>query len=216
VSGFGNIFAKFVREFGGEVIPEGSEETADYLFRCESVIAELKTLEKDALPEHVRKLGTLVASWQRRGSIRCYGHVMLDLQTVPLDVQREWLHLVESPIEGRIRKANAQIRSTKERFQMPGAQGLLLIANDGNLLHTEPKTFMISIARILQKRDETGAPKFPEIRGVSYFSFGVPAAGTSELFWVSGTIDSKADRYLSEFQHRMRDAWVDFYGRNQS
>jgi hypothetical protein len=52
--------------------------------------------------------------------------------------QREWLDLLESPIEGIIRKANRQIRSTKTRERMTGAKGLLLIVNDGNFLHTAP------------------------------------------------------------------------------
>ena len=46
-----SAFNEFVEEFGGELIskavPANPEENADYLFRDEGVVAELKCLQKD-------------------------------------------------------------------------------------------------------------------------------------------------------------------------
>src|SRR6266404_698574 len=87
---------------------------------------------------------------------------------------------------------------------LQGAKGLLLIVNDGNLLHTAPVEFMTLVARVLQKRSEDGERKFPHIRGVVYFSYRVPAAGESNLFWIPGTLEPAADADLSAFQDRLQ------------
>jgi len=83
--------------------------------------------------------------------------------------------------------------------------------NDGNLLHTTPVEFMTLIARILQKRTPDGQKKFPHIRGVVYFSYRVPMAGESKLFWIAGTMEPALDVDLNAFQNRLRREWVDYF-----
>jgi hypothetical protein len=79
--------------------------------------------------------------------------------------------------------------------------------NDGNFLHTAPLEFMTLVARVLQHKTSSGERKFPHIRGVVYFSYRVPAAGESNLFWVPGTIEPKADKDLQAFQNKLRIEW---------
>src|SRR5216683_1890469 len=211
MANFEQAFGRFVQSIGGEIVPRCAQESADYIFRAEKVVAELKTLEEDSLPSHVQKLSALFENWQRRGLIRVFGTATIDIQTVPQELQREWLDLIEPPIEGIIRKANGQIRSTKEVHQLSAAKGLLLIVNDGNFLHTVPVNFMISVGRILQKKDELCQSRFPHIRGVVYFSYRIPAAGDPALFWLPGTMEPAADADLSTFQDRLQREWFAYF-----
>ena len=57
-------------------------ESADFLFRNPDILTELKTLEEDARREHAQKLTGLINDWTRRGLIRIYGRVRIDLQTL--------------------------------------------------------------------------------------------------------------------------------------
>ncbi len=207
------IFGGFIESIGGEVLTRSEEESADFIFRGAKVVIELKTLERDASVEHAQKLGGLATGWGRRGRVRVYGTTVMDLQTIHPECQLEWLDLLEAPIERIVRKANSQIRSTKRREDLPDAKGLLLILNDGNLLHTAPIVFMNLVARVLHKKAAGSATKFPEIRGVVYFSFRVRAAGEPNLFWVPGTIDPEADSDLRAFQDRLRREWFAYFAR---
>jgi len=197
----------------GQVVPRGQKQSADYLFRQEKVVVELKTLLEDATPAHVRKLSALTNNWMNKGLVRGYGRLILNLQTICQECQHEGLDLLQGPVEGVIRKANSQIRSTKNAEQLADAKGLLLIVNDGNSLRTEPVNFMILVARILQKKSESGEQRFPEIRGVVYFSYRVPAARESTLFWVAGTMEPEADGDLRSFQARLQREWLAYYAR---
>jgi hypothetical protein len=123
-------------------------------FPGEKVEIELKTLERDARVEHAQKLGGLAIAWGRRGRVRVYGTTVMDLQTIHPECQLEWLDLLENPIEWIFRKANSQIRSTKRRENLPDAKGLLLIPNDGNLLHTAPIVFMNLVAGVCTRRPQ--------------------------------------------------------------
>jgi hypothetical protein len=116
---FEQIFDRFVESIGGEVIPKSDVESADFLFRADKIVAELKTLERDARDEHVRKLLGLAQEWDRRGQVRVIGRAVLSLRKIHPQAQREWLDLLEAPIEGIARKANRQIRSTTEADRLP-------------------------------------------------------------------------------------------------
>lgn len=129
---FEDVFGAFVRSIGGEIVPRGAYRSADYIFRADKIVIELKTLQKDSLPTHVRELSELVERWKKKGLVRGYGTFAIDLHAVPLECQREWLDLLEASIEDKIRDAHDQTRSTKEVHQLPEGKGLILIVNDGN------------------------------------------------------------------------------------
>ncbi len=210
---FEAVFGRFIESIGGQVLPRSADESADFAFRADNVVIELKTLERDVRADHADKLGKLVNEWARRGLVRIYGRATIDLQKLPLECQREWLDILEGPIEGIVRKANRQIRSTKARERLPSAKGLLLIVNDGNLLHTAPAEYVNLVARVLKKKGPGGGVKFPDIRGIVYFSYRVVAAGDSRLFWAPGTIDPTADADLQAFQFRLGNEWFAYYSK---
>jgi hypothetical protein len=203
---FEKLFQHFVSDFGGEVLPEvHSVPYADFLFRGDGVVSELKTLEEDKSADYERKLQALSADWMRRRLILGYGTFQISLPRLPQQCQREWLHVLEPPVEHLIRDANRQIRSTKEHLKLEGHRGLLLIANDGNFLHTDPTNYMILVSRVLKKKRD-GKPRFPHIDGVVYFSYRIASKNERLPFWAPGIV-AQSDSTMSAFQDRLRDGW---------
>src|SRR6266567_2712992 len=133
-------FNEFVKEFNGELVSELLPDNppfknADYLFRNDNVIAELKCLQKDILeePDIKAKVNALYDVWVHKGLVRpAWGTFEVNVANLPLECQREVYGLIKKPIKRTIEKANKQIKSTKEHLNLPNAAGLLLLANDGN------------------------------------------------------------------------------------
>jgi hypothetical protein len=206
---FRHFFERFVPAFGGEVLAEvHSVPYADFLFRNDRIVSELKTLEEDKNTDHARKLQALTTDWMRRGLILGFGKFQISLPRLPQQCQREWLDILESPVETLIRDANRQIRSTKEYLKLEDHKGLLLIANDGNFLHTDPVNYMILVSRLLQKKKD-GKPRFPHIDGVVYFSYRIRSKNEGLPFWLPGTM-AEDDRVMSEFQTKLRNGWFGY------
>jgi hypothetical protein len=166
-------FRTVVKSLGGELLPEGQGKSADFFFAKENIVVEFKTLEEEAAQEHAKKLQGLVNGWMKRGLFVAYGRPVLSLQKLNAPLQREWLKLLQSPVQEIVRKANRQIRSSKQSLGAQEAKGLLIIANEGNLLHTSPRDYMMLVARVLQRKTD-GKPQFPHISGVIYFSLLIP------------------------------------------
>jgi hypothetical protein len=206
-------FDSFVEHFGGELIDRllpTQSKRADYLFRQQGVIAELKRLEKQTFDaDYHQKLTQLCQNWLRRGRVIAFGRVHLNLGQLPPDCQREWLRLLESPIQRNIlADANQQIRSTREALAMPTAKGILLLASDGNYC-LQPPDVVTLVARILEKKKETGEPIFSAIRAVAFFSLnmfvGTPQAAKC-IYWMNGLRDMQ-DRELSAFLKHLELSW---------
>lgn len=209
---FEQFFRGFVTAFGGEVLRENDAKTADFLFRNPDVLAELKTLEEDARTEHAERLTGLITDWTRRGLIRIFGRVRIDLQKLNPVLQREWLQILQAPVERIVAKANRQIRSSKKSLGLPSAKGLLLVANDGNFLHTNPTDYIILVARVLAKKTANGERRFPHIHGIVYFSYRVGSLAEGMPFWASGDTEprSSTDLVMREFQEKLRSGWFSY------
>jgi hypothetical protein len=149
----------------------------------------------------------------KRGLLIGFGTFQISLQKVHPICQSEWLDILQPPIEGIVRKANRQIRTTKQTLNLPNAKGLLLIANDGNLLHTSPTDYMILVARALAKKTPTGDLQFPHILGVVYFSYRVASRDEGVPFWVPGDTKLGGDAQMQALQARLRDGWFSYLAR---
>lgn len=125
---FESFFHEFVREFGGEVLPAAQEgRTADYFFRNQGIIAELKTLAVDQTADIDRKLTPKVLEWIREngripsGAVEGGKHFVA-FKDMPREVQVYWLGLLKAAVEPLIRDANGQIRDTMHRMDLPSAK----------------------------------------------------------------------------------------------
>jgi hypothetical protein len=130
----------FVKQAGGELVTDLIDErnppsNADYFFREQNVIVELKALESDTFGHpYKRRLGELVASWVARGLIAPYGtSVPLRINEIPPECQKQWNALTRRSMQSKVfAKANGQINATKRLLGKATAKGVLLLASDGN------------------------------------------------------------------------------------
>ena len=140
-----NSFNEFVKKFGGDLVsdlmPHGIDlpKNADYLFRPNPVatrrepvvVAELKCLEKELFnnDEDAQRLEELFQKWTVRGAAtksELLGWAFRG-QRLPVKCQQDMIKVATRTIETAIRKAKKQIQSTRERFELPQARGLLLL-----------------------------------------------------------------------------------------
>jgi len=213
-------FDAFVKEFKGELVRElvdvkKRETNADYLFRNDSVIAELKCLEKDTFDaEYDRKLNTLVDSWVKRRLLWYVGKPKLELRKLDPICQQEWLRLVEPHLQRHVvTQANLQIKMSKQQLKHPNAKGLLLIAIDGNY-SLQPEDLITHFGRILTKTKKDGSLLYSSIHWVVFFTVnvGVRLKNMPEdaLVWLPA-YRYRDDTTTSTFIEKLREGWIGFH-----
>ena len=198
------IHAKGMRlqDYLGEV---PSYSNADYIFPDDKVIAELKCIEKDPMQDAAfqAKISRLLQRWADEGRCVVYGST-LDVTQIPLDCAHEFFDLLKSQLEDSfLKKANKQIRETKERLKMQDGRGLLLLANDGNGTLDPLTTFYIL--------HHAFAGHYSSIDHVIYFTANmvlVPHLIAKNCFlWSNVKLDHR-EEINTEFLDRLRQAWI--------
>jgi hypothetical protein len=214
---FESIFRKFVTGFGGEVLPETSDsKVADYLFRKQNIVAELKCLMQDQTEAMNQRVLKIVLEWIKAHNKFPPGYdgEFLEIAKVPRELSDKWLDILRSPVENFIRDANRQIRQTKIRLGISDAKGLLLVFNQQNLLHNRPKDFRRLIESVLLKRDGERRLRFQNINGVVYFSFESVKSDVEQMsFWAPMQVRESLTEDVTPmqtFQRELRDAWYAF------
>ena len=212
---FETKFREVVSGLGGQVLPKTEAESADFLFPDDNVIVELKTLMADARRDHDNKLKNLSNQWMKRGLLLVYGQQLINLRELNPICQREWLDVLQPPVEEIVSKANSQIRSSKRTLNRESARSVLVIANDGNFLHTQPLDYMNLVGRVLQKRTREGLPRFPHVDGVVYFSYRIPSKSENLPFWVDGTVKKPPmlEPELCRFHSKLKIGWYEYHSR---
>lgn len=213
-------FNEFVVSTGGELIEKilpnnNGRKRADYLFRSPPVVAELKCLEHEInMADYVRKLQARVNDWSRRGLVRGYGRVQLDIRELPRRCQDEWLELHERPIQKHVlADANKQIREAKESLGLPDARGVVLIANEGQFI-SSPADLMTYAARILKKRKPDGQLIYSSIQYVVVFAVNTriasPEFPKGMVSWFAGRREQGAEEPWTEFLNELGESWIRF------
>jgi len=138
--------AACVREIGGVVLEDElgqspSFANADYLFRAHDTVAELKCMEKDTRSEQrfVEQVTAMHRRWVRNGIVRQppvgnAGRVVVNSSDIPKQCSMEIMELLRTRIQRLVKKANQQIGKTKAALELDNAKGLLLLANDGDMM----------------------------------------------------------------------------------
>lgn len=211
---FEALFKCFVKEFGGEVLPETSEaKIADYLFRKQNIVAELKCLVIDQTAPMNIKLTQVVKNVVKKNESLlslCDGKP-LEIAKAPREISAPWLDILTAPLEGIIESANRQIRSTKAQLTLPSARGLLLIFNHGNVLHNRPKDFRLLVAKVLRKKLPSRELRFTHIHGVVYFSYETVKTQEQNMsFWAAMQIQvapGDDTKPMEQFQKELQQGW---------
>lgn len=205
-----SAFADFIRKYGGEVVEDivGASpdfKNADYLFRSNGVVAELKRLVEDKSEDEriQRKIQQKFDGWMDDGTIGpIYGHVKIKSKTLPEHCQRELIDVYKPPIQRRIIKANKQIKATLNRFKIQNGKGLIILVNDGNYaLEADAALYLIS--RILGEN-------FKQINSVVYCTVNMfassPMTPKPTLFWAN-TYRSAVPCVEEEFLMNLFRGW---------
>ena len=127
-----NTFNAFVVSVGGQRIdtlhPKLTFLNADYIFPDEKIIIELKTLETEVqnTDQFREKMGIV-----HRKLHANYKKAPLSLDpNVSAEYLKAFIELFRAPLARIVKKANSQIKSTKQNLDYADYQGILLLIND--------------------------------------------------------------------------------------
>jgi hypothetical protein len=211
-------FETFVVKYGGQLVRDlisnvHPPKNADYLFHTPSVVAELKVIEQDAVTvREMQKLNVLANSWVRRGLIPpAYGRREIALRSLPSQCQREWMHIHEVSWKRRLEDANKQIKATKIALNVPGACGILFVADD-TIEPWDPNDAFTFIARVLKSRKSDGREIYSSIERIVYFSVN-PRGATPDgdlNYWFS-SYRYKNEEIISQFLKDFGDRWIEYH-----
>jgi hypothetical protein len=206
-------FGEFVKCFGGQLVADivgqsPSFANADYLFRAENVVAELKTLTEDKSHDEAtqKKFGALFRSWIARKLIPPQPiPSAIYSRDYPMICQKEMYDVWARPVKKHLAKANRQIRETKTQLGLHSAKGLVIVANDGNWAVPPPVLLHILFKSI--KSDFHSIDSFVLLT-VNMFSSSTRIGNAPVLVWLQGTRDETS--FPNEFGDRLGDGWRRF------
>lgn len=132
-----SFLREFVRSIGGLVIEDALPEprlfaNADFAFPAESVVAELKEIEtefsnsasfKKGFSELLDRVAMEQPDWRPT--------LLGGDGKVPKWLNSELIRLFRPPLSRILKKANLQLRETKQHFEITSNTGVLLLVNDG-------------------------------------------------------------------------------------
>ncbi len=209
-------FDKCVESIGGQRLSQlvGSSpnfNNADYLFCNHKVVAELKTLEEDkGKDEKFRtKIHELFNVYLNEGKtdLLIYGEVEVNANDISKDFGMEIMELFRRPIQGVIKKANKQIRQTKEHLGLTDHYGLLLLVNDGHKM-LNPDQLKWILANTLKRNS------YSSIDAILFFTVNLkarhPAFKEDLLVWA--LMERPGFRRCpNDFAEELRSAWFNHY-----
>ena len=212
-------FNAFVEEFGGELVSRlvGSSpgfDNADYLFDRYRVIAELKTLDEDKLldPRFIDKTSRLYEEAHRNGGTQVvvFGTVRMSASEFTPECQERLMKLCEQPIRDAVKKANRQIRQTKEHLKRADYKGVLIVVNENNTA-LAPIIAVELLHRILAR------PHYSSIDNAVFFTVNLRATHVSKggdfMTWVSILRYPEDDEAFERFESALRNSWHEYLAR---
>jgi len=113
-------------------------DNADFLFRADNVIAELKCLDEDLVndSEFIEKATAVHLEQQRLDITRqvpiVFGEAWVTTEGRSPEYIKAMRELYYEPIRRSIKKANKQIKTTAEKLGIEGPKGLVVIANNNH------------------------------------------------------------------------------------
>ena len=158
---------------------------ADYLFAEHETVAELKILSVDQMrkPNIRDKMSEIYREAMDRGEtdVIVYGEARVSSDHLSAKYARNVGEVYRTPVQGVVKKANKQIRQTKEKLGLPGYSGLLILVND-NHIALEPQHLDWVMRETLKNRN------YSSIGSILYFTANLiarhPELDTDLLVWI--------------------------------
>ncbi|HAW57809.1 MAG TPA: hypothetical protein DCX03_02140 [Bacteroidales bacterium] len=207
-----SFFNEYVEYFGGQVISKREDNlddrpNADYLFKSEKVIAELKCFQKDLFnnEEDISRIMNFLDRWVERKLIKQADKLKIILGSKKLSIEcyYDLLSACTKTIDRALHKANKQIQESKRTFSLPDAKGLVLLCNDGNYF-VQNDIFLGLIANLMSKKYIES-----DIDGFVYFTINqvstIPNSGLDWQLWVPSyrnENDSDLSQFVNDLGHK--------------
>lgn len=182
-----DFFNEYVEYFGGQVVSKNEQNlidrpNADYLFKNENVVAELKCFQKDLFntEEDIPRFFSFLNKWEERKLIEQGDKIKIICGTkqLPQECYFDLLNACTKTIDRALHKANKQIQESKRTFSIPNAKGLVLLCNDGNYF-VQNDIFIGLIANLMSRKYLES-----DIDGFVYFTLNqVSTIPNSQLDW---------------------------------
>ena len=181
---------------------------ADYMFDEDEVVVELKCLEENKIDDEAitEKASLLYAEALRDGTapVVAFGTVRLTTDGFPESFVRKLAELYRRPIQGVIKKANKQIRQTKQHLNRPRHKGLLLLVNDGHQA-LDPSHVMWLLHETFRRNS------YSSINSVVFFTVNLlakkPDIDRDLLVWIPANIPDR-DPCPSALLKRLQESWI--------
>jgi hypothetical protein len=143
---------------------------------------------------------------------------MMAFVDAPEEIRKGWAKILSDPVENIIKKAHRQIRDTKKSKNFPSARGVVLIFNEGNLLHNRPQDFARIAGEVIQKPNSDQTRRFPHIDGMVYFSGESvttvdEVTGKSMPFWGPFQVAGDGAEEMKRFQNELKEGWFQYVAR---
>ncbi|GAB3166722.1 hypothetical protein [Telluribacter humicola] len=156
-----DFITKFVHSTNGQLVSEYLNSTpdfenADYFFKSDNIIIELKCLEKDLFSdEDFERNERLIDRWIEEKLITKSDIIAIFLRKkqIPEKCLQEMFKLARRTFQKVIEKANKQLRETKTKAGNADTKKVLMICNDGNYLFPNALLFSL-VCDIISTRKE--------------------------------------------------------------
>jgi len=207
-----SFFNEYVEYSGGQVISKCEDNlddrpNADYLFKNENVIAELKCFQKDLFnnEEDIPRIMNFLDRWEERKLIKQADKlkIILGSKKLPIECYYDLLSACTKTIDRALHKANKQIQESKRTFSLPDAKGLVLLCNDGNYF-VQNDIFLGLVANLMSRKYMES-----DIDGFVYFTINqvstVPNSGLDWQLWVPSyrnENDSDLSQFVNDLGHK--------------
>lgn len=128
-------------------------DNADYYLENYNIIAELKCLQDDKSTDKkfINKIKEKFREHLKKEKMHVFGTILINSNQVSKDCSKEIQDIFRKPIQDITKKANKQIRETKQKLNKDNAHGLLILINDNNKL-LEP-SFAVGLIGECLRRD---------------------------------------------------------------
>lgn len=132
-------FASIVEMLGGKRVSDfvGSAppfENADFIFPCFQIVVELKCLDENKIADEnlIDKASRIYMEELQSGQVPAvvFGRVRMTTEGFSPEYTKKIINLYKAPINGQVKKANAQIKATREQLNIRNYAGLLMVANN--------------------------------------------------------------------------------------
>lgn len=204
------IFDRFVESVKGErlslSLPKNpSFKNADYRFKNDNVIAELKTIQTDFGKTDSFRNKHIELVMKYLSENRMTLSALFDNREKPPEFIKDFLYLFRRALSRIIEKANKQIKETKKELDLGSSSGVLLLIND-NFLSLEPQFIIKIICEILTH-------SYSSIDAFVYLTLNhyvdIPNDDYARLLWIP-FYSEKASDTLVCFVDNLGSKWFKF------